>query len=896
MAILTKLNDKGNLRRTSAADMPYNAQFPVLNQYTATSTPSQTVINLTFSIDQSVREALMLYVDGKLMRYGVGNDYLFTAVDVNNTSSQVTLNFALTSGLNIVAYKLGFKKESEFNMDNRFVQLYAAEGQAFQGFVDTGTNRIAATTSAGTPTAGTFYSTITNRASLPDLSQDLKPRLGIQRMMAQQIYQLQNEFGPNGEAVFGLANDTFGQVRFVGGFWQNLLDTNGQRPSTAGTSSTVEYAEITFYGTGLNCLIAAYNSTIDLRVSVDGGSEGSNILGGLSYSNVFNSRNSAYNQPVNMVNGLSLGIHTVKIRKNGTGASSDFNFYGYEVINQNATSTNVLVPPGISYIQGQKLTSASAQTFAYNSVATGTKGGRVLVYQASDGTIGKSFQAVNASQANLTSADHTNEEVVRTYYAAEFQAARTDDWSNVTAGAALRVFTLDDGTTTLMSSSSQIGANTATFPRYGVYFSLTNPIILNFVGSGVDIELSIGTGEASTYTVSVDGTSLGTLTYTVNTTKVYKIVSGLPYGTHILKIVPSGTAPSNIVLTKYITYQPKKPSLPSGAVELGDYNVLANYSSGTFASDTISTGVIRKTNVREFVYVGTWSITNSIGTGSNAPSGTNVATSTASDSASYTFFGTGFDLRYLLPGIVVQQYTLSIDGLAPSTANFPGSSTGGYGSSSITASTGVINTGSFTQYSGVYVTGLPLGLHTVKIVYNSGSSLSVQGIDIITPIYSAKSNINYDAQNTLSVGSNSISDNRQFTAIKENYLQKKNVSQSFGITYNPTTTVTTSPGVMIPEMSVTHTSITGRIKISYSTSAYNSAVINSYFNIMLNGAVVGNGKALDSNGSHEQVVSDSIVVNVAAGSTNKIDIYWYLGSAGTVTAYYLYRNILVEDI
>jgi len=123
MAILQKINQKANIRKSSAGDMPYQPQFPVISKYEADSTASQTVINMTFSVDQNNKEAFQLFVDGNLLREGAANDYTFTSIGFDNTSSQVTLTFTIPAGLNIVAIKLGTKKESEFGMDNRFTQM-----------------------------------------------------------------------------------------------------------------------------------------------------------------------------------------------------------------------------------------------------------------------------------------------------------------------------------------------------------------------------------------------------------------------------------------------------------------------------------------------------------------------------------------------------------------------------------------------------------------------------------------------------------------------------------------------------------------------------------------------------------------------------------------------------
>ena len=74
MAILQKINQKANIRKSSAGDMPYQPQFPVISKYEADSTASQTVINMTFSVDQNNKEAFQLFVDGNLLREGAAND------------------------------------------------------------------------------------------------------------------------------------------------------------------------------------------------------------------------------------------------------------------------------------------------------------------------------------------------------------------------------------------------------------------------------------------------------------------------------------------------------------------------------------------------------------------------------------------------------------------------------------------------------------------------------------------------------------------------------------------------------------------------------------------------------------------------------------------------------
>jgi hypothetical protein len=123
MSILQKVNTKANIRKLSEADIPFQPKIPVLNRYESESVASQTVINLNFSVDQENKDAFQLFVDGKLLREGLANDYTFTSIAFDNTSSQVTLTFSLPAALNIIAIKLGAKKESDFGSDNRFTQM-----------------------------------------------------------------------------------------------------------------------------------------------------------------------------------------------------------------------------------------------------------------------------------------------------------------------------------------------------------------------------------------------------------------------------------------------------------------------------------------------------------------------------------------------------------------------------------------------------------------------------------------------------------------------------------------------------------------------------------------------------------------------------------------------------
>lgn len=887
MSVTQALNSKANVKKTTNQDLPFSPQQAVISSYYATSTLSQTVINLSFSVDQTLTDQFFLFIDGKKLRLGSTNDYTFTSIGSDNTSTQVTINYSIPANLNIQAYILGLKKESEFLMDNRFTQLYAAEGQAFQGFISPELT-IAATTTTGSPVAGTFYSNIQNRAQMMDLSQDLKPRMAVDRIMIQGIYQILTEFGANGEPVYGTANDIHGRLRFVGNGWQSLINSNGSSPVSVTTTTTtqVDYLEIVFYGTGINLLSFLSGANKDYRYAVDGGTESSNLVP-LTYSGILTNRNYAMDAVVPVVSGLTLGTHTVKIRNASTSAGSNMDVFGIEILNE---SNQVRVNPGISYNQGKKYTSASQSNFTYNSMATGTRGGRTVVYQNGDGSISTAWQAVNAAQANLTSADHTNEEISRVYHWREFGAARADDFSTfVTAGATNLAFTLDDGTTTL----SGLGvARSASADQLLPVTTSGNYIAFTFVGTGLDLirQDSTSLSGTDTFSINVDGTSVGTVSGSGSTTRrQFKVVSGLPYGTHVVRIQRTAAANTwDFGVQQFVVYQPKKPTVPTGAVELADYNVMATYVANTVAGiDNIATGILRKGGTREFTYIGTYTATLDV---SNNWGGWAITSTTNADTIRYSFFGTGFELRTSSGAALT--YTINVDG----STNLSGFTTSVVGTNiAITPATGtVVQSVAAQNGQGVQVSNLALAMHTVILTKTAGASgMAVNGWDIICPIHSAKSNTAYDQQNTLLVGSQGISDNRKLTPIKDSGLQTKNINQAVGVVSNPTTTSTAF--VPMPDMSVVHTNRTGRIKVTYSASISNSSSNTAAdMAVFVDGVQVSNYRRVVSpTGSFTYTAGDVIEVPVSP-TTHKVDVYWK-GTAGTAQCDGVSRTLLVEE-
>lgn len=774
----------------------------------------------------------------------------------------------------------------------------------FQGFVAQN-QLINATSTTGTPAAGTFYSSITGRAAIVDFSQDLKPRMGVERIMVQTIYQSTAEFGPNGEAVWLAPNDTFGQIRYIGPGWTSTqIDAYGQRlsPSTSFTDSI----EITFYGTGLNLLMMLQFTGNAYTISVDGVSVATNQFNA-AYGLVLGNRNYSTNNVVNAVSNLTLGIHTVTIKNTASGGS----IYGFEILNE---SSSVKTQPGVSYLNGQKLVLSAQSAISYSANVTGTRGGRVLHYQKSDGTIGQSFQAVNGSQLNLTSTDHTNEEVVRVYNYREFGASRitnSDDFNTLTVNSnnTNRAFALDDGTTALFTDASFIdnSGDDGLNPN-----STNNFITLQFIGTGLDIFCGRNSIVNESHDIFIDGTAIATNSTTCFGTQTYphwvKIVSGLPYGTHTCRVVRKNNVANGVFIAKYAVYQPKKPSLPSGAVELADYNVMATYvANTTLGANNIGTGVLRKNSSRELLYIGTtWIVNSDVNSTSGFVTSDNNATPNAGDVALYTFFGTGVEYRFKNPGGGCVA-TLSIDGQVNLTVS-NSSPTGGIGwTGSLTTATALGSTtysnttgtityaGDAAQGNGISVSGLPLGLHTIKISYvsNTGGAVKVDCFDVVTPIHSVKSNIYADLQNSLPVGSNAISDNRKITPVKDILPATKAWTQAIGVTSSPTTTSTNF--IPVPDLSCTIKTTGGPLKISYTICNSNNGA-NQYnaFSIYVDGISVSTLRYETASATgQDHNTADSVIVPVSAGA-HKVEVYWRVGS-GTGTLESASRTLTVEE-
>jgi len=865
------------------------------------------------------------YIDATLTPSGYYKEISGQVIELDSNYSSVALEIDIKKMVNAV------DTTSQNSTNISYIQDMSTAG--LQGFVDESSVLIASSTMTAGQLGGNgiFRSTITNRASIPDLANDLKVRIGVDRIITQGIYQIQNESGSNGEPVWGVLNDDRNLIRFIGGGWGSYVGTESASISNNNTANSS--IEITFYGTGLNILMVRdVGQAPALSYQLDGQPQVSFLSG--TFSQVINFKNYASNSIVSVVSNQTLGLHTVKINQTNT---AYWEVYGFEVLNESA---NVNVRPGIAYGGGKKLISSSASSVAYNGgtfdsvtqdgVSTSfstTRGARVLTYIKSDGTIGKSAYLTNASSLELTSANHTYEEVARTYYPREFGSGRTlDDSSNLLAfnnlfdTAGPRGFTLDDGVTTLVASKSIIATTGGVeVLRVGYQSTANDYVMFTFVGTGLDIMHVEASSQSSpdSYTYSIDSSSPQPLLTTgITTPTIQKIVSGLPYGTHTLIIKRSNTNPTywDYGIVKFIVYQPKKPSIPAGAIELADHNIMANFAFAGAGQYTVSTGTLRRNNMREAIYSGSSWV---LGTSYTSTWGTGIYTETNSQNAyiEYTFFGTGFDWKHITNTTQTSNCTVTLNG-SPLNNTYPGAASitvrhagnGGFSSSPTlsnssallsTLTSNILNKNGSLASASFGISGLPLGLYKLRFTQSAATSASTYMtslyLDVITPIHSLRSNTNSSIQNALTVGNCSVSDSRLTSPIKTE-SPKKNINKAQGITGGLTLTTTANTYTAMTDMILTVKSEGSWFLVGYSVNMQMNGAYVGWTSIYLNGVIVQETEQRIYSITGEIPQSCYAPVYLPKGTHNLVLMWKINNGAGTLTSNFTNRVITAISI
>jgi hypothetical protein len=586
------------------------------------------------------------------------------------------------------------------------------------------------------------FTTIQNRAKV---SNSLKAIAGVERIPVWMIKLLANETGPNGETVQAPSDTS--PIRFVGNGWANINTNIGS--CIQATAANNQYLEITFYGTGLNILTIVNNFARDIRVTIDGGVEGANIFNGgaATGSAILNSSIWNTNQIMQIVSNLTLGWHTVKIRNN---SANGFQFYGFDIINERS---DLAVLSGSGIAQTSSVGLATMATSSFKQGVIGSRGARVVKYV--EGGLLKSAVTEVATTNFMSLTDHSSEEVVRRISWREFGINRSDDFSTL-ATTSNRAFTLDDDSTTLVGSQVSLG----TYSGFDCIFPVSAGFItLTFTGTGLDLATA-GTPVATydAHTVFVDNVQVDTTLAGSALNKTIKICSGLPYGTHTVKLLRTGGSGNGLAIYDFVIYQPKKPSIPTATFEVCDFNVLADYAALTSSNiGAISAGVIRKFSVREVAYVGSgWTFSSDV---ANFNSGWNLRTTVSGDFAEFSFWGTGIEWQTSMNGGSVYNVTVAIDGasnLSAFTSAFITATTGVTWNSTTGTLTGTASAGA--NHATLKIANLPLGLHKIKISTASTAFVYLDSFDVTTPIH-----IN---EPSFKIGSQSLRSNQNYEVIK----------------------------------------------------------------------------------------------------------------------------------
>ena len=609
------------------------------------------------------------------------------------------------------------------------------------------------------------YTDITNRAKMVDPTKDLKAHFGIERVsLIGSLELLPHERGPNNEAVYKPVNDIYDHVRIYGKPKTGLEKSDLLTAPYLYIYPNSDVMEITFFGTAFNLLVFPTTVARDISASVDNGA-----FFTVSYNTtgLYNSRYTSPNVVVNVVKGLAQDVHTIKIK---SASANSLLITGYEVINE---TSNIRINPGAVLNNGARVILDSAVTIPYNSGfdsasdALGTKGGKVAIYLDSKGSVKKRLTATDTAIKYGTQADHSKEEVAQNLFFRGFGSGHNNDLSVIgTNGTTTyRQYTLSDGSTSMFAKSfftpdfkhAHYGDRDAIYPTPD-----TNEVIyFTFVGTGLDIVHSLDETNfpSQTPSIEVDGTAVPNMP-TVKGTAIIPVVSGLPYGTHFVKVTRSAGSQA-IGINSFIVYEPKTPELSNDETLLATYNIMADYVPNSIAGvNRIAQGVLRKHSFREFNMNSGWngpSISDGFMEGNTWYDINNTG------SYEYTFFGTACEVRAYTSSDRRNACPVLLDGVALTSANYPSVTITTYGGMSYNSTNGTLsmNSGSVTPGSGLRIEGLPLGIHTIKVSSGgTGSYFTAEAIDVVTPIYSHNYTGPTATQAEIHVGSCALRDER----------------------------------------------------------------------------------------------------------------------------------------
>ncbi len=382
-----------------------------------------------------------------------------------------------------------------------------------------------------------------------------------------------------------------------------------------------------------------------------------------------------------------------------------------------------------------------------------------------DGSTGVTFADEEAVTVELyakigANADHTNQELYtvkawdkaknkivdrsRTVHWGDFGNQRSDDFTSLATTGFDPAFTMDDGCTTLVGEDPTT-SNGQLYPTGNADF-----LVFTFYGTGLDIEEGYSGSPA-----------------------VRKICSDLPLGFHTIKLlgtagngqifidgvycIDMGKAAADYRIHNFLIYRPKKPALTDNYEYSAINYVVADYVKTNLPTLNLSAyngaidqGVIRKANVREFIYTGTGTWTYETPVNTAWISGRSLYLNASNDgNVKVTVLGSGQFRWWLKHSNNSDTITISKDGVALETAQALGN----------------------TNINGRAVSALTIGTEClcsldVERVTNTNGVFNTGAIDYHAPVFNQFYNLANPYPDYL-MGQTGVMDNRKLVAYDE---------------------------------------------------------------------------------------------------------------------------------
>ena len=520
-----------------------------------------------------------------------------------------------------------------------------------------------------------YYTDI--KGSKPIKDPRIGAHFGSQRHTFRSKQLLEQETATHGNDVYSVDGREW--CRMVGSTWSEQNGNDGIRYYT---DTVGNFIEITGYFSGANYLTFS-STTNDIALAIDGTTDTATYTGGTAaVDSPLKDRFVNMSVCVNLAfsSAPTLGIHTLKIFV----VSGDYiRIEGIELIAQDTSSTanrsKIQIPaqnvvsygkkftvsgtphydPFNGFTNGTTLFSANVDTATSLGLGTGTtygapwaisssnhirplNGGRVVKWVDSSGTIKTSVTMMPRNAQNIgnnttngsagtasneiTTASATNthtinfsddvidnslSEIAKTFHYREFGNGSANGGTGASYADASMVsgttddlsFVMDDGLTSLYANDCN--DTTANFDCLR-WANADNDDVwyLTFIGTGISWE--------------------GTANMASNDRRNHIYAQNLPYGTHVVKVIRTGSAAGDIIIdgvtvdqpasgaddsklgVGWITiYQPKMPPVPEDACILADYMLMADFVPATTVSPQhihVAKGTRRVNASRDFFY------------------------------------------------------------------------------------------------------------------------------------------------------------------------------------------------------------------------------------------------------------------------------------------------------